>query len=121
MKKGASIIKLHSLEDIFNKIRYLLCSSILAFGFLGTLHLIRQNIANKYLLIFLIFSFLSCWVLAKNPIKNIISPYKDLKNFRMQKFRTLIHIILTTLWIFGLIIGVLFLVIIINALVQSSL
>ncbi|MCX9012668.1 MAG: hypothetical protein OIN66_16305 [Candidatus Methanoperedens sp.] len=111
-EKGVNIIKLPSIEDILNNLRYLLSGLVLALSALGIVNLIRQNMLNKDLII-LIIVFLSGWTLAMTPFKNIIQPYKHMENVKLQPLKILLHGILTGFWIFGLVMGLIFSVFII--------
>ncbi len=117
-EKGANIIKLPSIGDILKNIRYFLSGLILVLSVVGIFNQIRQNMLSKDSMIILTLLFLSGWVLATVPFKNIIQPYKDKKNSEMQKFRILIHITLTVFWVFGLIMGIYFLVAIISLFIK---
>lgn len=116
-EKGVNIIKLPSIEDILNNLRYLLGGLVLALSGVGIVNLIRQNILNKDLII-LIVVFLGGWTLAMTPFKNIVQPYKHMENVKSQPLKILLHSILTGFWIFGLMMGLVFSVLILSLIIK---
>lgn len=115
-----NFIKLPSIKQILNGIRYFLSASTLILFMVLLYGLTNQRVPTSYSSIFaLMIVLLSGFALASQSYEDIIRPFKELS----QAYRTesdhrrtyLIlfkHATLATLWVLGFIFGILFLVIV---------
>lgn len=115
-EKGANTIKLPSLEDVLNNVRYLVGGFLLAFIILATVGLIKQNMPNMVQTTIVIIFLLICgWILAFTPINKVIQLFKGFKNVKALQLKMIVDFILIGFWFFGWFFGLLYLYIIIAA------